>query len=367
MTTGKVGKEVHDLLIEINRKHRGGSLFVVEVFDWGRIEELLDEYKEIRDWYEVEPSAIAVGKLESKIDKLPGIIEQRLGPNRGNDNQDGFHAEIDEARDFLDQHNYQLAKLLLQRIKVRSWDKLNARHKFRLLTNLAVVESSADNHKEAAELCLEAKNHQPTDELALTNEAYGYLMLGQRERAFELANKLREEFPRSARALGAFIQSAPDSTALKSLEESVPQDLRDRAEVAVALTQRALDSDELQKAEGFIRAATDAKSRAPMPWLLLGHTILRSEVSRSYQKSGTEASFCDRDRLREAEHAFGQALAGATEERSTSATLEAPAEQKPDKIRIRQEGGVTRGFGEGPTDCSGRPKSHRDLRRIPQA
>ncbi len=148
-------------------------------------------------------------------------------------------------------------------------------------------------------------------------------MLGQRERAFELANKLREEFPRSARVLGAFIQSAPDSTALKSLEESVPQDLRDRAEVAVALTQRALDSDELQKAEGFIRAATDAKSRAPMPWLLLGHTILRSEVSRSYQKSGTDASFCDRDRLREAEHAFGQALAGATEKRSTSATLEA--------------------------------------------
>ena len=114
-----------------------------------------------------------------------------------------------------------------------------------LLTNLAVVESSADNHKEAAELCLEAKNHQPTDELALTNEAYGYLMLGQRERTFELANKLREELPRSARVLGAFIQSAPDSTALKSLEESVPQDLRDRAEVAVALTQRALDSDEL--------------------------------------------------------------------------------------------------------------------------
>ena len=323
MTTGKVGKEVHDLLIEINRKHRGGNLFVVEVFDWGRIEELLDEYTEIRDWYEVEPSAIAVGKLESKIDKLPGIIERRLGPNRGDDNQDGFHAEIDEARDCLAKRDYQIAKLLLQRIKARSWDKLSARHKFRLLTNLAVIESSADNHKEAAELCLEAKNHQPTDELALTNEAYGYLMLGQRERAFELANKLREEFPRSARVLGAFIQSAPDSTALKSLEESVPQDLRDRAEVAVALTQRALDSDELQKAEGFIRAATDAKSRAPMPWLLLGHTILRSEVSRSDQKSGTEASFCDRDRLREAEHAFGQALAGATEERSTSARLEA--------------------------------------------
>ena len=323
VTTGKVGKEVHDLLIETNIKHRGEDLFVVEVFDWGRIEELLDEYTEIRDWYEVEPSAIAIGKLESKIDKIPGIIEQRLGPNRGDDNQDGFHAEIDEARDSLDQHNYQLAKLLLQRIKVRSWDKLNARHKFRLLTNLAVVESSADNHKQAAELCLEAKKHQPSDELALTNEAYGYLILEQRKLAFELASRLREEFPRSARALGAFIQSAPDSTALESLEESVPQDLFAKDEVAVALTHRALDSDELQKAEEFIRAATDAKSRASMPWLLLGQIILRSEISMSYQKHGAEAWVCDQDRLREAEDAFGQALLHAKKEQSTSVTLEA--------------------------------------------
>ena len=171
-------------------------------------------------------------------------------------------------------------------------------------------------------MCLEAKQHQPTDEIARTNEAFGYLTLGQRDRAFELSNKLREEFPRSARVLGAFIQSASDSMALKSLEESVPQDLRDKDEVAVALTHRALNSDELQKAEGFIRAATDAKSRAPMPWLLLGQIILRSEISRSYQRYGTEVWSCDPDRLREAEDAFGQALVRATEERYTSATVE---------------------------------------------
>ena len=239
------------------------------------------------------------------------------------DNQDGFHAEIDEARDCLAKRDYQIAKLLLQRIKARSWDKLSARHKFRVLTNLAVVELSADNPKEAAELWLEAKKHQPTDEIARTNEASGYLLLGQRDRAFELASSLREEFPRSARVLGAFIQSAPDSTALKSLEESVPQNLFDKDEVAVALTHRALDSDELQKAEEFIRAATDAKSRASMPWLLLGQIILRAEISQSYQKHGAEAFVCDPDRLCEAEDAFGQALERATEELSISATLEA--------------------------------------------
>ena len=295
---------------------------MVQVFDWGRIEEFLDEYTDIRDSYEGGPSVAAVGRIESKIDDLSGVIEQS-GPSRSDDNNDGFHAEIDEARNFLDKHDYQMAKLLLQRIRVRSWDKLNARHKFRVLTNLAVVELSADNPKEAATLCFEAKKYQPTDEIARTNEASGYLILGQRERAFELADELREEFPSSAGVLGAFIHSAPDSTALKLLVKSVPQDLLDKEEVAVALTHRALDSDELQAAEEFIRPATNAECRSFMPWLLLGEIILQSEISRSYERYGTEVSFCAPGRLLEAEDALGRAFDRATRERSTSATLEA--------------------------------------------
>ena len=323
MTTGKVKREVHDLLIEINREHREKKLFIVEVFDWGRIEELLDEYTDIRDWYEGGLSAIAGGRIESKIDKLCGVVEQSPGPNHSDDSHDGFHAEIDEARNFLDKHDYQMAKLLLQRIKVRSWGKLNARHKFRVLTNLAYVELLADNPKEAAELYLEAKRYQPADEIARINEALGYRMLGQHERAFELAGRLREEFPRSGRVLGIFIQSAPDLMTLESLEGSVPQDLLHKDEVAVALTQRAQDSCEFQKAEEFIRAATGAKSCAFMPWLLLGQAILQSEISRSYQRHGPEALFCDEDRLREAEDALGQAFERANEQRYTSATVEA--------------------------------------------
>ena len=147
MTTGKVRREIHDLLIEINRKHREKKLFVVKVFGWSRIEELLDEYRDIRDWYEDGPSVTAVRRIESKIDGMREVLEKNSGPSRGEDTQDGFHAEIDEARNFLDKHDYQIARLLLQRLKERKWDKLNARHKFRVLTNLAVVELSAGNPK----------------------------------------------------------------------------------------------------------------------------------------------------------------------------------------------------------------------------
>ncbi len=69
MTTGKVRREVHDLLITINREHGEQQLFLVEIFNWDRIEELLDEYPHVRNWYEGSPLAAVFRRVETKIDK----------------------------------------------------------------------------------------------------------------------------------------------------------------------------------------------------------------------------------------------------------------------------------------------------------
>lgn len=346
MTTGEVGREVQDLLITINREHRQKKLFIVEAFGWSRIEGLLDEYPEVRAWYEDSPSVAAFGRIESKVDKLSEVAQQLSATDRGDDSQDRFHAEIDEARAYLEKHDYQMAKLLLQRLKVRNWDELKARHKFRLLTHLASIEMSVDNLKEAAELYLEAKTHQPDDEMAQANEALGYFLLGQREHAFELADTLREEFPRSERALGIFIRSAPDSTDLKSLEESMPQELLEKDEVAAALAQRVLDSGDMQKAEKCIRAATVANSRASGIWLLLGNIILQSEISESRERYGTEVLFYDTVRLREAEDAFGKALRLAEEKRSTPGTVAALLNRRLTRIALRKDAEARRDLEE---------------------
>ena len=76
----------------------------------------------------------AVGRIESKIETLLQRTEQNSGLERADERLHGFHADIDEARNCIDKHDYQIAELLLQRIKSRSWDKLNVRHKFRVLT-----------------------------------------------------------------------------------------------------------------------------------------------------------------------------------------------------------------------------------------
>ena len=318
MTTSKAGKEIHDLVIEINQEHRKNGLFKVEVFDWLRIEELLEEHPDVCAWHEGGAPLDVSKRIESKVDEL----RERFVPDLGNHNKDSFHVEIDEARDFLKKHNYQMAKLLLQRIKVRSWDKLSPRHKFRVLTNLAAAEASIGNFKDTANLYIEAKKHQPTDETAQTNEALGYLLLEQRNRAFELSQELRKEFPRSERVLGVFIQSAPDSTALEQLKDSISEDLLEKDEVAISLTRRALNSGNLRRAEEFIRIAVDAGSRAPETWLHLGQIVFQMEISRSVEQYGAENLFCDEEKLLEAEDALGKAIAFAKENHSVSREVE---------------------------------------------
>ena len=304
-----------------------------EAFDWDLIEELLDKFPDVRSR---SPAAV-VERIETKLYEVLGLAKQLSVPDRGDGSPDKFHDDIDGAREDLKKHEYQRAKRRLQRIKDRSWDKLNARHKFRVFTHLASVEMSLDNFKGAAELCLEAKAYQPDDETARTNEALGYLILGQRERAFKLAGKLREEFPRSEHVLGIFIRSAPDSTALESLEEAVPQELFEKDEVAAALTERALDSGDIEKAERFVRTAIVAASHASNIWLLLGIAIFQLETLKSRERYGTEALFCDTARLREAENAFSEALRLAKEERSTSRTVEALLNRRQTRLALQKE------------------------------
>ena len=322
MTTDKVGSEVHDFLVKINREHKEKDLFKVEVFGWSRIEELLDKHTDVRDWHESGAPASDLQEIKSKIDESLKI-QRSLVQSLGSDNQNGFDVEIDEARSFLEEHNYQIAKLLLRRIRERSWDKLTARQKFRLLTSLGGVEVSTDNYKESADLYLKAKEYQPDDETAQTNEALGYLLLEQRNRAFELSQELRKEFPRSERVLGVFIQSAPDSMTLEQLKDFVPEDLLEKDEVAVPLTRRALNSGDLRRAEEFIKAAVDAESRASETWLHLGQIVLQMEISKNVERYGVKDLFCNEKKLLEAEDALGKAIAFAKENHSVFGEVEA--------------------------------------------
>ena len=322
MTTAEVGKDVHDLLIVTNLRHKEEGVFSVEILDWSDIELLLDQYTEVRDWYE-SGSPRALGGLTAKIEELSEKVDRISPPDRGTDIQDAFHAEIDETRVYLQKRDFQVAKILLQRIRDRSWDQLSERHKFRVLTNLASVAVADANYAEAAELYFRAKECQPTDEAAQINEVRGHLLLGQRRQAFDIARGLWQAFPQSPGALSVYLQSAPESLSVESLEASVPPSLLGKDEVAGSLAWRALSAGETGSAERFLRGATSAGSTLPQMWVELGRVILQSEIEKSRKRFGTQEVSCDPDRVREAQEVLGHALTLARESGTTSEMVEA--------------------------------------------
>jgi len=223
--------------------------------------------------------------------------------------------QIDTARDRLQRNEYDVARQICEDLRQRSWDRMDARQKFRVLSNLATVNLRQENLNDAAKLFIEATGFQPDDPVALANEALAYSLLGDSERAFALAERVRERFPTSARALMVWLNAAPAAFTLENLEAAVPAHLGEDPEVIMALARRALVSRDTLKAEELSRRATVIKTEWSYPWALLGESIFRSALPGSAEDYIRAGSLCDASRLAAAAEACTKAIELAQKEK----------------------------------------------------
>ena len=319
LTTAKGNKDAHDTVIAINRQHRQDRLFAVQLIAWNRIEELLDQYPDVRDGFEGGLQASTAAKLDRRLNN----IEFRLEARTVEEKEDQFHQEIDEARDRINNHEYQLAKLLLQRVRTRQWPQLTDRHKFRLLSNLGVAAMGEDDWKRAADLFLEAKTFQPDDETAQANEALACQILGNREQAFKVADRSKEKYPASERLFGVWVRNAPETLTFAEVEATVPTQVALRGETALALAIRAMDGGNLTAAEKYARAATESHPKWSAAWTVLGTVVLEDETTRSWMAYGFYDNSCDKTKLSEAHDSFSTAVTCARTEKSNLRLVEA--------------------------------------------
>ena len=110
-----------------------------------------------------------------------------------------------------------------------------------MLSYLGAAWLKEGEPRKSAMLFIAAKSLQPDEENACTNEALAHELLGERERAFALADKLRMQFPYSGRAVALWLNNAP-----KSYDASVAGRKRRASssssdpEVAIVMARRAL-------------------------------------------------------------------------------------------------------------------------------
>ncbi|MGD0119684.1 MAG: hypothetical protein ABSD30_16575 [Candidatus Binatus sp.] len=333
-TTAAKPEGLQRSLFDLNRANRKDGISAIEVLTWDDIEELLDEYPQILTDFgtgakrQALTRADAVVHLEARCEPAAGAATDALGD------------EISAAAALLESHQCQLARLALLRLREQKWGQLSNTHKFRVLSYLGAAWLKEGEPRKSAMLFIAAKSLQPDEENACTNEALAHELLGERERAFALADKLRMQFPSSGRAVALWLNNAPKTFDARELEENVAPELASDPEVAVVMARRALIDAHFDRAERYARLASAALPNNSIPWLVLGQSILLNELEAANEGGGETTTPSDETRIREAESCFTQALELAQAEHAGSSEVQALIGRAQARIALRDTDGA---------------------------
>jgi tetratricopeptide (TPR) repeat protein len=317
LTTAKVSTQTDRKILELNREHAAEGLFTVELLNWNRIEQLLDEYPDVRDEFFGGMDSAQVASVEKKLNVLQLTVGAAITENTG----ERYNAEIDEGKAALERHEFQLTRLILQRLRQKHWDELTPRQRFRLVSNIGAAWLGEGDSQKAATCFFEAKIYQPEDEKALTNEVLAHYVTGNLNAAFELSNALRSKFPHSALLASLWINSAPPTKSLSELQAETPTLLLSDADVSVAISLRALREFNFDLAEEVLRNIRAGRMEWSVIPGLLARTILGREMHRKFLQANAPGGD-PRSRLKEADELFSRAIELATREKQDTAVAE---------------------------------------------
>jgi tetratricopeptide (TPR) repeat protein len=347
LTTARVSTQAQNKVIEINLKHESLGLFTVELLHWKQIEQMLQDFPDLRDEIYGGIGAAQASRMEQQLTDLHLAVKSIPLEERGSSTSGSAdEGLLDEAKAHIEQHEYQLARLLLQRLKKERWDALTPRLRFRLLSNIGAVNLNEGQLKEAAKCFLEAKVFQPEDEKALTNEVLAYFILGRSAEAYELAESLRIRFPESAEILSFWIQSAPAGVSHVELGSNLAERFIAHSGVAVSLAIRALQGRDFGYAEKVLRQIRTGKRNWSTVPGLLGRAILGWELHNNITVEATSTPEDRINRLHEAEGFFSEAVEFGTAEKQPHAVASALLDRAHVRTLLRLASSATKDIEE---------------------
>ncbi|MFO0850785.1 MAG: hypothetical protein U0871_19845 [Gemmataceae bacterium] len=178
--------------------------------------------------------------------------------------------ELELIKTHLDRHETEVAETKLKELESRSADRLTPLQWYQLKALRSRIFSGRWQWEQAGRELLDAKRHTPTAERARINEALGYELLGEREKAHELATALRAEFTHSVRLLTIWIRTAPASMTFDTLAAAAASSVKEDEELNLALAHRAFLESRFSEAIPFAQRATELDPASPHAWFLLG-------------------------------------------------------------------------------------------------
>lgn len=213
---------------------------------------------------------------------------------------EALHRAIDNAASYFQKEEPEVALVLLDQIEKQFGDRLTERLRFRVLANKGHAFRLKEDFPSAARLYLAAHHHQPQDEQARCLAALAYWYLQDLEHLRPFLHDLRKEFPHSILATAISINAAPDDVSYAELLTSIPEDLRNRHNIAHALAHRAALARDDGAAEAHARAALRDCPDWPEAQECLGASIVQQAIESVVAGAGPVTDPAGRGRLEEA-------------------------------------------------------------------
>src|SRR5207245_7188043 len=101
-----------------------------------------------------------------------------------------YQVAIDQAKVLLDQFKPKAALTYLEPLKEEAWDEANHITKWKILNNIASAKLQLDEHKEAAQLFIQAAQYNRDDEKALCILSLAYMLLENLTEAEKYADQV---------------------------------------------------------------------------------------------------------------------------------------------------------------------------------
>ena len=159
------------------------------------------------------------------------------------------HAEIDNARNFLKNHQPATSLKLLETLKKRTWKDASDDLKYSILTNMAAAQYALNNEIEAAQLLLESFQYNRDDERALSNRALAHLLLRETEYAADYAKRTIEKNPANTDAYVILVGISSEEETLDEVIAKVPDYLHDSPQIAYAISELAKQRENFEAAK----------------------------------------------------------------------------------------------------------------------
>ncbi len=169
--------------------------------------------------------------------------------------------KIDGAREMLIKNNPESALAELEKIKKEAWSTVSDNIKFRIITNIAVADIEMQKIEEGAKLFIEALQYNKEDEKALTNTAYGYVLLNQKKKSLPYIKKAIAKNPANFRSYSVLVQASDQNQSLKNIINLVPEEYRNEPEVSYAFAMYAKDGDNLEDAAKWLEIANSGTEK----------------------------------------------------------------------------------------------------------